>query len=127
VVFVGDRAEVGVDPGDQIVGHKLPISAAAGTTESKTAGPAGARSRALATTSASGLRRTSASARPGGWRRTSASASASSGAATRAADVAGFHHCDEGLDFARRKQVIENKVGLAHFDPDPLVLAAAVL
>ncbi len=44
-----------------------------------------------------------------------------------AAHGAGFHDDDHGLGLARGNQVVEDQVGVAHFDPDPLILASAVL
>ena len=108
VVLVGQRAEVGVDPGDQIIDHELSVSAAPGTADTKpgSAAAAGACAGAPAPGAAGRCRA------PG---------------PPAATHGAGFHDHDHGFDLARGKQVVEDHIGPAHLDPDPLVFAAAVL
>src|ERR1019366_10654328 len=59
-------------------------------------------------------------ARSGGWTKSAAGTA-------RGAHGAGFHDHNHGFDFARGEQVVEDPVGSAHFDPDPLIFAPTVL
>ena len=122
VGLIGKGAEVGVNPGDQVLGHELAVRA--------TAGPAHSEHTAAASTATAGsVRATAGKGRVG--------AAGSAGTASHsphswaghhaAANRAGFHYDNEGLGFARSDQVVHDQMGIAHLRPHPLVLTATVL
>ncbi len=129
MVLVRDRSEVLVNPRNQFTGHELTVGAASRTSDSgETSPPARCR-------------RSGSRWRPGGSARSRSTARTTTHAADRrstvnsrpaARSVRGarrtrLHNDNHRLHFALREQVVENHVGPAHLDPDPLILAAAML
>src|SRR5579872_1326150 len=129
MVFVRDGSEVFVNPRNEIGSHELTVSAATRTSDSGETSAPPRRRRSTTRGRPGGSARSRSTARTtthaADWR--SAVNSRPAARSVRSARGTRFHHDNHRLDFALREQVVQNHVCPAHLDPDPLILAAAML